>query len=262
MSLIVACATVSAAVSAEALPIRGRVDSRIRTAAYSADEVYRLYGYVGYAIELIFEDGETFSGQGGGDLEGVTIDAHGNSVLVKPRAALVATNLVIYTNRRSYRFDYSVDARRPNRYMDEVMFAVRFQYPPKIEEPNLDELIERELEKARAERPRNWDYWYCGHPSLRPGAVSDDGVHTRLSFSNRGEIPAIFVQNEDGSESLINYSMDTGDVLIHSLASKFVLRRGKVTGCIVNRGLGGAGTRLDSGTVSPEVKRQTMGSRP
>ena len=61
----------------------GKVDSRIRTAAYDADEVYRLHGFVGYVIELIFEEGETFAGKGGGDLEGVTIDAHANSVLLE-----------------------------------------------------------------------------------------------------------------------------------------------------------------------------------
>ena len=70
----------------------------------------------GYVIELILEDGETFAGKGGGDLEGVTIDAHANSVLLKPRAAIVATNLVIYSDRRAYRFDYSVEARPPNRF--------------------------------------------------------------------------------------------------------------------------------------------------
>src|SRR5882672_12927219 len=96
---------------AETVPTRGQVDARIRTTTYNADEVYKLHGVVGYAIELLFEEGESFSGTGGGDLAGVTIDAHGNSVLLKPKAALVATNLVVFTDRRAYRFDYSVSAR-------------------------------------------------------------------------------------------------------------------------------------------------------
>jgi hypothetical protein len=53
---------------AESVPARGAADGRIRTAAYNAEEVYRLYGFVGYAIELIFDDGESFAGNGGGDL--------------------------------------------------------------------------------------------------------------------------------------------------------------------------------------------------
>jgi type IV secretion system protein VirB9 len=248
---------------AETTPVRGQTDPRIRTAPYSADEVYKLHGFVGYAIELIFEDGEQFAGTGGGDLEGVTIDAHGSSVLIKPRAAVVATNLVVFTDRRAYRFDYSALARAPNRATDEVMYAVRFVYPPPSvngEDPQV--VVERELAAAPAVRPRNTDYWYCGHASLRPVAASDDGVQTRITFSDRSEIPAIFVRNEDGSESLLNFSMDAGDVVVHRLAPKLILRRGRLTGCIVNQGFSGAGLRLDTGTVSPQVERDVKVSRP
>jgi type IV secretion system protein VirB9 len=248
---------------AETVPIRGKIDSRIRTAAYNAEEVYRLRGFVGYVIELILEDGETYAGKGGGDLEGVTIDAHANSVLLKPRATIVATNLVIYSDRRAYRFDYSVEARPPNRFADDVVYAVRFVYPPRMDlGPSADDEIERQLALAKASPPRNSDYWFCGHRSLKPTAASDDGVHTRLSFADRAELPAIFVRNEDGSESLLNFSMDEGDVVIHRLAPKFILRRGKLTGCIVNKGFNGAGTRLESGTVSPSVERDRKAPPP
>ncbi|MDY0067737.1 MAG: TrbG/VirB9 family P-type conjugative transfer protein [Steroidobacteraceae bacterium] len=248
---------------AETTPVRGQVDARIRTAVYNADQVYKLYGFVGYAIELIFDEGERFAGTGGGDLEGVTVDAHGNSVLLKPRAAIVATNLVVFSDQRAYRFDYSVAARRPDRGTDEVMYAVRFVYPPRPGANGEDPVavVEREL-TATALRPRNTDYWYCGHASLRPVAASDDGVQTRVTFSDRSEIPALFVRNDDGSESLLNFSMEAGDVVIHRLAPKLVLRRGRLTGCIVNKGYAGAGERLESGTVSPRVERDMKGARP
>lgn len=249
---------------AEAIPVQGHLDARIRTASYSPDEVYRLYGFVGYAIELIFEDGEQYAGTGGGDLEGVTIDTHGSSVLLKPRAEIVATNLVVFTDRRAYRFDYSVSARPPDPLTDQVMYAVRFLYPPPpgqdAEDPRAK--VEQELASALAARPRNVDYWYCGHASLRPVAASDDGVHTRITFGDRSEIPAIFVRNEDDSESLLNFSMEAGDVVIHRLAPKLILRRGRLTGCIVNKGFDGAGQRLETGTVSPQVERDVRGARP
>ena len=53
--------------SAETLPTKGNLDSRVRTTPYNPDQVYKLYGFVGYAVELIFEEGETFAGAGGGD---------------------------------------------------------------------------------------------------------------------------------------------------------------------------------------------------
>ena len=48
------------AATGEQLPVKGAVDSRIRVAAYNAEQVYRLYAYVGYQIDLEFEPGETY----------------------------------------------------------------------------------------------------------------------------------------------------------------------------------------------------------
>ena len=113
--------------------------------------------------------------------------------------------------------------------------------------------------RGAAKRPRNIDYWYCGCPTLKPIAASDDGVHTRLRFAAQRELPAIFVRNDDGSESLLNFSMDAGDVVVHRVAHQFILRRGKLAGCIVNQGFTGGGHALDSGTVTPEVRAHVPG---
>jgi len=247
---------ISQAAYPETLPSRGSVDPRIRTAQYNADEVYRLQGFVGFEIELVFEEGEAFAGQGGGDLEGITFGAHENYLILKPKAANVGTNLVIYTDRRAYRFDYTASASRPNPRTDEIMYAVRFLYPPKPpRELSSAEQVESELERARRSRPRNMDYWFCGSRSIKPVSASDDGVHTRLTFGVKAELPAIFVRNDDGSDSLINFNVEQGDILIHRVARTFIVRRGNLTGCIVNKGFVGGGERLDSGTVAPEVVR-------
>ena len=251
-------------VRAEMLPTKGTVDPRIRTALYSADEIYTLYGVVGYVIELIFEDGEVFAGKAGGDLEAVAIEGYENQVHLKPTAAIVATNLVIYTNRRAYRFDYSATNRIPNRFSDETMYAVRFRYPETqatAEKGGVKPIAET-LARATEVRPRNFDYWYCGRGTLKPAAASDDGVHTRLTFGARSELPAIFVRNDDGSESLLNFSVDAGDVVIHRVARQFILRRGRLTGCVVNKGFTGGGERLQSGTLSPDVQRERKAPRP
>jgi len=41
------------------------------------------------------------------------------------------------------------------------------------------------------------------------------------------------------------------------VAKRLILRRGKLTGCIVNQGFEGSGTRLKSETISPAVTRET-----
>ncbi len=251
--------------SAETVPSRGLVDSRIRVAAYNGDEVYRLHGVVGYQIDLEFEPGETFTGLGAGDLEGLSFVGQDNHLFLKPKAAKVATNLTVLTSRRHYQFDYTALSQRTAEDELGVIYALRFIYPPAPSQSAADAASKRldsELAGAAAKRPQNIDYWYCGQAALRPAAASDDGVHTRLRFAANADLPAIFVHGEDGSESLLNFSMDAGDVIVHRVAKRFVLRRGKLTGCIVNQGFIGGGTRLESGTVAPEVERRVQGGVP
>ena len=246
--------------AADTVPLKGTVDSRVRTAAYNGDEVYRLRGFVGYQIDLEFETGETFIGLGAGDIEGLSFVGQDNHLFLKPKAATVATNLTVLTSRRHYQFDYSALSRRPLAGDQDVIYALRFTYsPPDLRTAAAAAHLESQLGLASATRRQNTDYWYCGGPTLRPMAASDDGVHTRLRFAANSDLPAIFVRNDDGSESLLNFHMDGGDVIVHRVAQRFILRRGGLTGCIVNRGFSGGGARLDSGTVAPDVDRQVQG---
>jgi type IV secretion system protein VirB9 len=139
---------------------------------------------------------------------------------------------------------------------------LRFLYAPTVGKPTPESQIASELARAKTSQGRNIDYWFCGNHGLKPAATSDDGVHTRITFTDRAEIPAIFVRNEDGTESLLNFSMEEGDVVIHRVAPRFILRRGHLTACIVNKDYLGAGSRLETGTVSPNVERERKGARP
>jgi type IV secretion system protein VirB9 len=250
---------------AEIVPAKGAVDSRIRVAAYNGDEVYKLRGFVGYQIDLEFEAGETFTGLGAGDLEGLSFVGQDNHLFLKPKAAKVATNLTVLTNRRHYQIDYIAQSQRPTADDQGVIYSLRFTYapPPALAAAEAAaKRVDSQLESASTHRPQNSDYWYCGQPTLRPIAASDDGVHTRLKFSANSELPAIFVRNEDGSESLLNFNIEAGDVIVHRVARRFILRRGKLTGCVVNQSFVGGGTRLGSGTVAPEVERRVQGGAP
>jgi type IV secretion system protein VirB9 len=228
-------------------------DRRLRVAPYAADRVYRLTAYVGYQIDLEFEPGERFVGLGAGDLAGLRFAAQDNHLFLKPRAPSIDTNLTVLTNRRSYQFEYSSNARRPDPAQDEVVYALRFTYA--APEPRAGATLERRLETADPARAHNLAYAYRGSESLKPQAAWDDGVQTRLRFGARGELPAIFVRNDDGSESLVNFSIAGSDVIVHRVAAQFVVRRGRLRGCIINQQFDGAGTRLKSGTVAPTVER-------
>src|SRR5579863_9271805 len=167
---------------AEIVPSPGLLDSRIRVAAYSAEQVYRLDGFVGYQTDLEFEAGETFVGLGAGDIEGLSFVAQDNHLFLKPKAAKVGTNLTILTNRRTYQVDYSANAERPDA-SEEVTYVLRFSYPPVA---SAGQIASSALDQPSA-RAKNIDYWFCGDGSLKPTAASDDGVHTRITFAPKAE---------------------------------------------------------------------------
>jgi type IV secretion system protein VirB9 len=259
---IMAAISLVQAAHAEMTPAKGSVDSRIRIAAYDGSEVYKLRAFVGYQIDLEFELGETFVGLGAGDMEGLSFVGQENHLFLKPKAAKVSTNITVLTNRRPYHLDYVAAVQRP--IDDDVIYSLRFTYPLAADKRALAaeaKQLDSQLETASTRRPHNIDYWYCGDPSLRPQAATDDGVHTRLTFAANADLPAVFVSNADDSESLLNFSVDAGDMVIHRVARRFIVRRGKLTGCVVNRGYAG-GKRLESGTVDPNVERKVQGGVP
>jgi type IV secretion system protein VirB9 len=241
------------------VPDPGDTDSRIRVTSYVPDAVYRLRGYVGFEIDLEFEAGETFTGLGAGDLESLTFAAQANHLFLKPRASGIATNLTVLTSRRTYHFDYRVTARQPDPDGQDVIYVLRFTYPPPpAREP---ETIGASLLAAQAVA-RNLEYWYRGSQALKPGAAWDDGVHTHLRFGAQQELPAVFLRNEDGSESLVNSTIEGGEVIVHRVSHRLIVRRGKLVGCIVNAAFTGGGEQAVSGTVSPAVERRTREPKP
>lgn len=236
-----------------------RPDPRIRVVPYRADAVYRLRGYVGYQIDITFAPGERFAGLGVGDSKGVTFAADGNHLFLKPRAPHVATNLTVLTDRRTYLFDYEAEPAPPDPSGADVIYALRFEYPtsPVRTALRARRQVETDLAAAQSIRPRNYDYWYCGDPSLKPVAAWDDGVQTTLVFGARAELPAVFALNEDGSESLVNFDVQAGRVVVQRVARRLIVRRGKLAGCIVDQAFTGGGERLSSGTIAPNVQRVT-----
>lgn len=257
-----ACLAFAPLCRTEIHPLRGRGDARIRTARYDADEVYRIHGFVGYQIDLEFAPDERFVGLAAGDIDALSFVARDNHLFIKPRAVSVGTNLTIITNRHEYQLDYTATAQIPDESDPDLIYALKFQYGESAQSPaeNNRRDVEERLRAASVQRTRNLDYWYCGAPSLRPVSAWDDGVHTHLRFGAHAELPALFLANEDGSESLLNFDVQADEVVIHRIARRFVLRRGALTGCIVNRGFVGSGERLDSGTIAPDVARVRKGA--
>jgi type IV secretion system protein VirB9 len=259
LSIWCICCLAAAPARAQSLQAALRPDPRIRVVPYRVDAVYRLRGYVGYQIDITFAPGERFVGLGVGDSKGVTFAADANHLFLKPRAAHVATNLTVLTDRRTYLFDYEAEPTLPDPGGADVIYALRFEYPavPVRAASRARQWVEKDLAAAQNARHRNYDYWYCGDPSLKPTAAWDDGVRTTLLFGAHTELPAIFALNEDGSESLVNFDVQAGRVVVQRVARRLIVRRGKLAGCIVDQAFTGGGERLSSGTIAPNVERVT-----
>jgi type IV secretion system protein VirB9 len=252
--------------SAAVVPPAGMVDSRVREVEYRDGQVVSLAGYVGYHIDLELEPGERFVALGAGDSAGVDVAAEGSHVFMKPKAARVATNLTLISSRRVYHFEYRTYEAQPS--TTSAIFALRFRYavapsqvtPAATSQPFSSDGIAPvavvSSVPAAPARPVNTEYWYCGSEWLKPLAVSDDGVQTRLTFSDRGEWPAIFVANPDGSESLVNFHAEGTTAVVHRVAPKFVLRRGLLVGCVENRGYAGSGAWVANGALDPAERRE------
>ena len=242
----------AASACAAVVPTPGRLDPRVREVEYREEQVVSLRGYVGYHVHIELAPGERFVALGAGDTAAVDVAAEGPHVLLKPKAEQVATNLTLVSSRRVYHFDYRASSRRPDH---EAVFVLRFRYPaPAVEVAPV--ATTAELEPVPPPRPLNRAYWFCGDAPLRPVAASDDGVQTWIRFGSRGEWPAIFVKNEDGSESLVNFHAEGTTAVVHRVAAEFVLRRGGLVGCVENRAYGGSGEWVEAGTRLPGATRE------
>jgi type IV secretion system protein VirB9 len=259
------CAIASTRVYAELSPARGLVDPRVRVVAYDPEQVIKLHGFVGYQIHFQFAEGETFVNLAAGDNRALDVGYEANHLVLKPLAEKVATNITVITNRRVYQFDYSASAERPDPDRRDVIYSLRFIYPQDEARKAQEELEQQHanLKLASADqdphRPRNTNYWGCGASAIRPEMAYDDGVQTRLRFAAHSEFPTMYVKNDDDSESLVNFTVDNDEVVIHRVARSFVLRRGKLVACIQNRSFDGGGERLKSETLVPGVERVTKG---
>ena len=236
---------------AESLPLPGALDPRVRVAVYEPTQVVRLAAFVGYHIHLEFEPGEQFVGLGAGDMEGLSFSAQGSHLFLKPKAARVATNLTVITDRRHYLFEYSAEARRPDPRTDPVIYSLTFEYPPPVA---------RVSAAAEPPRPKNTDYGYCGARSLKPLSVYDDGLHLYVRFPARADWPAVFLKNADGSESLVNFTVERDQLIVHRVAGRFILRRGRAVGCLINRAFKDL-DRSDTARAAASGSRPLSGAR-
>jgi len=250
-------------VQALSIPQPSPYDKRIRTVEYDPRDVVRIDGMVGIATHIHLEEGEKYVDHAFGDAAGWHFAENGNHIFLKPKAEYAHSNLVLITNRRVYYFELRYyDTRRDGNQV----FGVSFIYPHTQAELRAAQLEREKVREAfNAPREINANYTMTGHRDLAPINAWDNGQFTFFKFPGVVDIPAIFMVNPDGSESIVNHHIQgqANDIVVmHKVTGQWVLRLGYFVLSVFNESYDAVGESNSSRTASPEVIRHVRGAEP
>ena len=251
-------------------PRSAPLDSRVRFVDYQPYNITKILGTLRSSVQIEFAADEEIAHVALGNSVAWEVAPAGNILFLKPRENQPVTNISVVTTRRdgstrSYQMeltvrDGSVEAGQ-NTY-----FYVKYRYPADEAERRKQQAAARSqaAQAGEADRvlglheaygPRNWRYSAQGSQALEPQAVYDNGKVTTFTFVGNQEMPAIYMENSDGTESLVPKSVDGNLVLVHAISRKFILRRGSDVLCIFNEAYDRVGINPDTNTTSPSVER-------
>ena len=258
--------------SAHALetPTSAPQDNRVRFVDYEPYNITRIVGSLRSSVQVEFAADEEIAHVALGNTVAWEVAPAGNILFLKPRENQPVTNISVVTTRRngatrSYQMELtvregSVASGQP------TYFYVKFRYPADEAERRRQEAAVRAqaAQAGYADKvltfhehygPRNWRYSAQGSPALEPEAVFDNGKLTTFAFAGNQEMPAIYMENSDGTESLVPKSVDGDLVLVQAISRKFILRRGGDVLCIFNEAYDQVGINPGTNTTSPSVER-------
>jgi len=122
---------------------------------------------------------------------------------------------------------------------------------------------ERVREGFNTARKINANYTMSGNRYLAPFNAWDNGQFTFFKFPGVVDVPAIFMVNPDGSESVVNHHVqgEANDIVVmHKVAEHWVLRLGYFVLSVFNESYDPIGESNTSRTASPEVIRHVRGA--
>ncbi|MBY5616711.1 P-type conjugative transfer protein VirB9 [Rhizobium leguminosarum] len=263
-------ASLSSTAHALETPRGASQDSRVRFIDYQPYNITKIVGTLRSSVQIEFAADEEIAHVALGNSVAWEVAPAGNILFLKPRENQPVTNISVVTTRRdgstrSYQMELTVRDGTVEAGQN-TYFYVKYRYPA-------DEAERRRLETAaraqaaqageadkvlalhEAYGPRNWRYSAQGSAALEPQAVYDNGKVTTFAFAGNQEMPAIYMENSDGSEGLVPKSVENNLVLVHAISRKFILRRGGDVLCVFNEAYDRIGINPDTNTTSPSVER-------
>lgn len=218
-------------------------DDRIQTVYYSEADVVVVEGHYGFITTVEFSKDEIIETVSIGDSEAWSVikASQPNLLFLKPVERDANTNLTVVSNLRIYTFMLRSNIAKSEKDK-KVTFRLKFKYPGQESDKLVASFRERDRIKSLALSepitPDQWnlDYSFAGNSKLRPTRTFDDGRFTYFAFPKMESLPAIFLVNEDRTETLINFQQRGDYIVVERIGRQFTLRNGPVTTCIFNDG--------------------------
>ncbi|NKM26999.1 conjugal transfer protein TrbG [Rhizobium laguerreae] len=215
---------------AELVARPGRLDPRVRSLPYSAEQVFLVTGTYGMVTTILFGSDEEITQVVAGDTVSwqILTSADRRSLTLKPMEKDASTNLSVVTTRRTYSFDLRVN---DSKAIQNQTFKLQFTYPEDAGLKGTAELWKQAQDAERNPNLKNirrdkvnYDYGFKGSDAAKPLWVFDDGLKTFMKFT--GDIPAIFIVDRKRRESLVNYRREADYIVIDSVSRQWSLRYG------------------------------------
>lgn len=269
IATLLLAAAASTALALE-IPRGAAQDSRVRFVDYQPYNITRIIGSLRSSVQVEFAPDEEIAHVALGNSVAWEVAPAGNILFLKPRENQPVTNISVVTTRRdgstrSYQMELTVRDGKVE-VGQNTYFYVKYRYPADEAERRRQAAAARAIAAQAKEAdnvlaiheaygPRNWRYSAQGAQALEPQTVYDNGKVTTFAFVGNQEMPAIYIENSDGSESLVPKSVDGNLVLVHAISRKFILRRGGDVLCVFNEAYDHVGINPDTNTTSPSVER-------
>jgi len=201
---------------AQMQPRSGPSDPRLQTLVYDPGQIVELRTAPGYQLTVELSADEQVQDVAVGDSGAWQVSANkaGDHLFIKPTQPGVVTNMTVVTSVRVYNFDLTaLGSPSPD-----MAYTIRFKYPAAdTDGPNPPGNAVQMVRPASG-------YRIAGDRALRPATVSDDGVHTFITWPPESALPATFQIGDDGQERLVNGSMRGNRFVIDGVARKLVFR--------------------------------------
>ncbi|ENN93043.1 P-type conjugative transfer protein VirB9 [Bartonella vinsonii] len=250
-------------VSVQALktPSNSQYDHRIRYVTYNVADVVQIETVLGVATHIILEEGEQYITHAFGDSDAYAFAHKGRHIFIKPKAELANTNLIVVTDKRSYKFRLQFRNDRAG-----ATYELAFHYPS-TDSQNLEENKQRlAIERGfhQVVNGYNLSYTMSGNQNIAPINAWDNGRITYFKFPTNMDMPSIYVVDAEGNESLIPRTVvgNANDIIaVHKVSPKWLIRLGKSALAIFNEAYDPNGIPNTTGTISSVVHRINKGGK-